>query len=167
MLWVMRIPYAASVGGAALAVVGVLLVFVFPSEPLVMDIPLPGPAVDRNLLITTERAIGIALVWAATLLGSRVLGRWCAKRFRIPAMGLILSLSAVVAIVGFYLVFVLDATPTFTIGSFSFDSDGVSGRRMPFALFLTTGRVVGFALLWIASFIVVGSVGQRRREIGK
>ena len=160
----MRLPGGASVGGIALAVVGALLVFVLPAEPLVLAIPLPGPEVDRSLWITTERAIGIGLLWLASLIGSLVLGSRLANRFRIPPTGLTLGLSAVAAVVGFYLVFVVSAAPTFTIGSFSFDSDGVSGRRMPFFLFLTTERAIGFAVLWLASFVIVGTVGQSRRK---
>lgn len=162
-----RIRGAALVGGIVLALVGALLAFVLPNEPLVRNISLPGPAVDRSLWITTERAIGFGLLWLASLTGSRAFGGRYRAWFRHPLTALTLGVSVVVAMVGFYLVFVADAAPTFTIGSFSFDSDGISGRRMPFFLFLTTERAIGMGLLWLASLVIVGTVGQSRRNSRK
>jgi hypothetical protein len=156
----MPIRYAVLVAAVTTALIGVFLVFVLPSEQFVVDLPVPGFADGHGLLITTERAAGIALVWLASLLASRAVGRLCATRFRFPRKRVILTVTAVLALVGLYLVFVLDAIPTGTIGSFSFNSDGVTGRRMPFLLFLTTERVIGFTLVWTASIIAIGSLGQ-------
>jgi hypothetical protein len=75
-----------------------------------------------------------------------------------PTKAILLPAVAFAAI-GFLLVFVIDTSPTLTIGSFSEDESGDSG--MPFLLFLTTKRAIGFGLIWLASLLAATAIGYR------
>lgn len=138
---------------AVTALAGVLLVFMQPSGgiPLTIDLPTPGIC---NLFLTTQREIGLALVWVASVLASVVAGRTLAHSTRPRTDRVVLIVAITLVPLGSFLAWMLPNPGgiAFDVGSFS-HGEGI--------VFLSVKRTIGFALIWVSSLLVAAVVGQR------
>lgn len=146
----------------AAAVAGTLLMLVLPVDPFVVNFPtggdsqIPDGALDgtASLLFTTQREMGVVLIWIASLLMASAIGSQLPS---LPKIRVALAIAAIVVWVGLILVFL----PTFAIGSVA-TSDGEAA----FLLHLTARRAIGFAFIWIASLLVASAIGWRANTKG-
>ena len=158
----MRARYLVPAFAVVLCVTGLLFVFVLSSDDLYAFNGQSISPYDHNtyVLITTERAVGIALIWMASLLACWMAGKRLASLSTLAPTKVILLAAAAVGLLGLFMIFVLGGQlPSLAIGSFN--SAGNQGRRMPFLLYLQTEREIGFVLVWVAS-AVVASISRQK-----
>lgn len=134
---------------------------VLPVDPFVVNFPtgdsqIRDGALDgtASLLFTTQREMGVVLIWIASLLMAGAIG---SQLSRLPKIRVALAIAAIVVWVGLILVFL----PTFAIGSVA-TIDGEAA----FLLHLTARRAIGFAFIWISSLLVASAIGWRANTKG-
>lgn len=141
-----------------LAVVGLLLIFVRPSDSpelvLNLSVDTPGTAL---VFLTFQREVGLGLVWIASVVAIGLAGR-VAFRPLGPGKtrGLFVS-AALVAVLGGLLVFVLPSGD-----GASFDFGSLAGGQGFF--FLTMLRAVGLVLIWVATLTVAAVLAVMPRH---
>jgi hypothetical protein len=115
------------------------------------DVPLTAQVADQStafLFITTQRAVGLALVLLASWLAAGTIGRLGTGKST-TSLSIAAYITLLLAVVGCWLFIGIDSD----VGNFKV------GGGFPLVLFLTWQRAIGLGLLWVASMSVVGILG--------